>query len=68
VRRDPEPLVARIAKAGAAPPDLVRAQLAAVSPLFGTRLEKTAIEEWARFDERLGIVERPLDINGSFRF
>jgi putative hydroxymethylpyrimidine transport system substrate-binding protein len=68
VRKDPDAITAKIAQAGDAPPDLVRAQLDAVSPLFGTRLERAVIEEWASFDLRLGIVKKPLDLDTAFRF
>lgn len=68
VRDDPEPIVAGLAKAGDAPPDLVRAQLDAVSPLFGTALDRGVIEEWERFDLRLGIIRKPLDLDSAFRF
>jgi NitT/TauT family transport system substrate-binding protein/putative hydroxymethylpyrimidine transport system substrate-binding protein len=68
VRSDPDAIAEQIAEAGNAPVDLVRAQLDAVSPLFGTILQREPIEEWARFDLRHGIVKRPLDLDNAFRF
>ena len=68
VRQNPDAMVETIAEAGDAPADLVRAQLEAVSPLFGTALDRGVIEEWARFDLRLGIIKKPLDLDTAFRF
>lgn len=68
VRSDPQSFATEIAEAGDAAPALTRAQIDAALPLFGTRLDRRAIEEWARFDERIGIVKRPLDVETAFLF
>ena len=49
---------------------LVRAQLDAVSGAFapGLRLDRDALEQWADFDARIGIVERRPDVRRAFDF
>ncbi len=49
---------------------LVRTQLDAVSPIFadGLRLERDVLEEWADFDQRIGIVTRRPDVDRAFDF
>ena len=47
--------------------DLVRAQLDAVAPLYGTGLDLAELRAWARFDARIGIVETPPDVRAAFR-
>ena len=47
---------------------LMRAQLDAVGPalLPPIRLDRDALERWARFDARFGILKRPPDVNEAF--
>jgi NitT/TauT family transport system substrate-binding protein/putative hydroxymethylpyrimidine transport system substrate-binding protein len=49
---------------------LVRAQLRAVQGAFapGLRLRRPVLERWARFDARIGIVDRPPDVARAFDF
>ncbi|HEY3019531.1 MAG TPA: hypothetical protein VGJ32_05025, partial [Solirubrobacteraceae bacterium] len=49
---------------------LVRAQLAAVLPLFdrGLRLDRGVLERWADFDARIGLVSRRPDVGSAFAF
>ncbi len=71
VRARPEAAVAEIAReAGDAKPGLVRAQLEAVSPLFdpALALDRDVLAQWARFDERIGILERAPDVDRAFAF
>lgn len=70
VLSDPEPAVAEIARAGGADEELVRAQLRAVSPILRPplRLNRTALQRWADFDERFGILTRRPDIERAFAF
>jgi putative hydroxymethylpyrimidine transport system substrate-binding protein len=70
VLRDPEPAVRDIARAGGAEPGLVRAQLRAVSgalrpPLV---LRRRALDAWARFDVRFGVLHRRPDVARAFDF
>ena len=48
----------------------MRAQLAAVSPVFarGLRLDRAVLERWADFDARIGIVDRRPDVRSAFDF
>jgi putative hydroxymethylpyrimidine transport system substrate-binding protein len=67
---DPEPSVREIARAGNADEGLVSAQLAAVSPAFRPplRLRRPAVEAWAEWDARFGIVRRRPDVGRAFDF
>jgi putative hydroxymethylpyrimidine transport system substrate-binding protein len=58
----------RIAKASGADEELVRAQLDAVAPalLPPVVLDRAALEGWARFDARFGILKRPPDVDRAF--
>jgi putative hydroxymethylpyrimidine transport system substrate-binding protein len=49
---------------------LVRAQLDAVDGAFapGLKLDRGVLERWARFDARIGIVDRPPDVARAFDF
>jgi putative hydroxymethylpyrimidine transport system substrate-binding protein len=49
---------------------LVRAQLRAVAGAFapGLRLHRAVLRRWARFDARIGIVDRPIDVARAFDF
>jgi NitT/TauT family transport system substrate-binding protein/putative hydroxymethylpyrimidine transport system substrate-binding protein len=66
--RDRADTIERIAKASGADEDLVRAQLDAVAPalLPPVVLDRDALEGWARFDARFGILKRPPDIERAF--
>ena len=68
VLRDPEPAVREIARAGGAETDLVRAQLEAVAPAFRPPLvlRRHALEGWADFAARFGILERRPDVEAAF--
>ncbi len=60
--------VARVAEASSTDQDLVRAQLDAVAPAFTPplRLDRTALERWARFDARSGILEQLPSVERAF--
>jgi putative hydroxymethylpyrimidine transport system substrate-binding protein len=66
---DRDASVADIVEASGADEPLVRAQLAAVAPALRPplRLDRDALEGWARFDARFGILERPPDVDTAFR-
>jgi len=66
VRDDPSAAVADIAEAGGASEALVRAQLDAVSPIFGTALRRDVLEAWADWDVEFGILERRPDLDRAF--
>lgn len=70
-RARPERAVQLVAAAaGDADPELVRAQLDAVAPIFadGARLERPVLEAWADFDAQIGIVDRRPDVARAFDF
>ena len=60
--------VADIAGASAGDEALVRAQLDAVAPALRPplALDRAALMEWATFDARFGILERPPDVEKAF--
>lgn len=60
----------RIAEASDGDPALVAAQLEAVAPALEPPLEldRRALEQWARFDARFGILENPPDVDEAFDF
>jgi putative hydroxymethylpyrimidine transport system substrate-binding protein len=66
--RDREATIDRLVRASGADEALVRAQLDAVAPalLPPMRLDRAALEGWARFDARFGILERPPDVDEAF--
>lgn len=70
VLADPEPAVRQIARAGGAEEALVRAELKAVRPALSPplRLDRKALERWASWDERFGILERRPDVDRTFAF
>jgi putative hydroxymethylpyrimidine transport system substrate-binding protein len=70
VLADPGPAVSEIARAGGADEELVRAQLEAVRPALRPplRLSRRALERWADFDKRFGILEHRLDVQRAFAF
>jgi putative hydroxymethylpyrimidine transport system substrate-binding protein len=67
--RDRNATIAKLVEASGADEELVRAQLDAVAPalLPPMRLDRAALEGWARFDARFGILERPPDVDVAFR-
>jgi putative hydroxymethylpyrimidine transport system substrate-binding protein len=70
VLRDPEPAVRDIARAGNSDEGLVRAQLRAVSPALRPPLvlRRKALEGWASWDARFGILKRKPDVDRAFDF
>jgi len=66
--RDREVTIDRLVRASGADEALMRAQLDAVAPalLPPMRLDRAALEGWARFDARFGILERPPDVDEAF--
>jgi putative hydroxymethylpyrimidine transport system substrate-binding protein len=65
---DRDAVVAELVDASGADAELVQAQLAAVAPALRppVRLDRGALEEWAEFDARFGILERPPDVDRAF--
>jgi NitT/TauT family transport system substrate-binding protein/putative hydroxymethylpyrimidine transport system substrate-binding protein len=70
VLRDPGEALRRVAEASKAEGSLVRAQFDAVRPALEppVALDREALEGWARFDERFGILERRPDLDEAFDF
>ena len=68
--RDREAAVREMARASGADEGLVRAQLDALAPVLSRslRLDRRALEEWARFEVRFGILDRPPDVDRAFDF
>jgi putative hydroxymethylpyrimidine transport system substrate-binding protein len=68
VLRDPESAVREIARVGNSDEALVRAQLEAVAPALSPPLvlRRRALEGWAEFDVRFGILERRPDVEKAF--
>jgi putative hydroxymethylpyrimidine transport system substrate-binding protein len=66
----PEPAVRQIAAAGGSDQKLVRGQLRAVAPALKPplTLRRQALESWARFDVRFGVLRRPPDVDRTFAF
>jgi len=66
----PDSAVAQIAAVGGEAPDLVRAQLRAVTPTWarGLRLNRAVLERWATWAAGAGIVERRPDVGEAFVF
>jgi putative hydroxymethylpyrimidine transport system substrate-binding protein len=65
---DPAAAVEDIVRASGADEPLVRAELAAVGPALRPPLEldRAALEAWAEFDARFGILASPPDIDRAF--
>jgi putative hydroxymethylpyrimidine transport system substrate-binding protein len=65
---DPAAALDDIVEASGADEPLVRAQLDAVAPALRPpiRLDRAALEEWAYFDARFGILEEPPDVEEAF--
>lgn len=66
VRSDPGSAVADIAEASGGDEALVRAQLEAVRPIFGTALRREVLEAWADWDVEFGILPRRPDLDRVF--
>ncbi|MEA2418018.1 MAG: putative hydroxymethylpyrimidine transport system substrate-binding protein [Thermoleophilaceae bacterium] len=66
--RDREATIRELVRASGADEALMRAELDAVGPalLPPMRLDREALEEWARFDARFGILDRPPDVDRAF--
>jgi len=60
--------VDRMVELSGADEPLVRAQVAAIAPVLSRdlRLDRKALEAWARFDARYGILDRPPDVDRAF--
>ena len=67
--RDRDATVETLARASAADEPLMRAELAAVAPALrpAVRLDRAALEGWARFDARFGILREEPDLERAFR-
>jgi putative hydroxymethylpyrimidine transport system substrate-binding protein len=65
---DREAAVAELVEVSGADEGLVRSQLAAIAPALRppVKLDRGALEEWAKFDARFGILERPPDVARAF--
>jgi NitT/TauT family transport system substrate-binding protein/putative hydroxymethylpyrimidine transport system substrate-binding protein len=65
---DRDETVADLVEASGADETLVRAQLDAIAPALRPplRLDRTAVRDWARFDARFGILERPPRVDRTF--
>jgi putative hydroxymethylpyrimidine transport system substrate-binding protein len=70
VLRDPEPAVREIARAGDADVGLTRAQMHAVAPVLRPPLvlSRPALEAWARWDDRFGILKSRPNVDRAFDF
>jgi putative hydroxymethylpyrimidine transport system substrate-binding protein len=66
VERDPGAAAADIAKASGSPLALVRAQLAAVTPIYGTSLDPKVLRDWAAWDAQTGLLPRAPDVSRAF--
>jgi ABC-type nitrate/sulfonate/bicarbonate transport system substrate-binding protein len=67
--RDPDSALAAIAEASGADEALVRAQFEAVGPALRPplRLDRSALEAWAEFDERFGVLPEAPAVERAFR-
>ena len=68
VRARPDPAVAEIARASGSDSKLVRAQLQAVAPILGTKLDRPVLEAWASWDAHFGVLPRRPDVGRAFAF
>ena len=68
--QDRDPAVEKLVEASGADESLIRAQLLAVTPALQppVLLNRKALEGWARFDARFGILRRPPDVDSLFDF
>jgi putative hydroxymethylpyrimidine transport system substrate-binding protein len=67
--RDREGTIDKLVRASGADEGLIRAQLTAVAPALqpAVELDRAALEAWARFDARFGILEEAPDVEQAFR-
>jgi putative hydroxymethylpyrimidine transport system substrate-binding protein len=67
--RDRDAIVGELARAGGSDEPLMRAQLEAVAPALvpPVRLDREALEGWAKFDADFGILRKPPEIERAFR-
>jgi putative hydroxymethylpyrimidine transport system substrate-binding protein len=65
---DRDAAVAELVEPSGADEELVRAQLTAIAPALRppVRLDRQALEQWAAFDARFGILDRPPDVEEAF--
>ena len=66
VRRDPAAAAIEIASAAGSSEALVRPQLDAVLPIFGTALRRDVLEAWADWDVEFGILTERPSIDSAF--
>jgi putative hydroxymethylpyrimidine transport system substrate-binding protein len=66
--RDRDDTVDKLVRASGADEPLIRAELEAVAPALEppVELDQAALEAWARFDARFGILRREPDVNQAF--
>jgi NitT/TauT family transport system substrate-binding protein/putative hydroxymethylpyrimidine transport system substrate-binding protein len=66
--RDRPATIDALVRASGADEGLMRAELDAVAPALvpPIRLDRGAVEQWARFDARFGILKRPPDVDRAF--
>jgi NitT/TauT family transport system substrate-binding protein/putative hydroxymethylpyrimidine transport system substrate-binding protein len=66
--RDRQGTLERLVRASGADEQLMSAELDAVAPALvpPVRLDRDALERWARFDARFGILRRPPDVDRAF--
>src|SRR4051794_227785 len=66
----PDAVVDPLVKASGAESALVRAELAAVKPVLSPslKLDRSALEGWAGFDQRFGILKQRPDVSQAFDF
>ena len=66
--RDRQKTIDKLVKASGADEELVRAQLTAVAPALQPPVElaRAALEAWARFDARFGILKQEPDVEQTF--
>jgi putative hydroxymethylpyrimidine transport system substrate-binding protein len=65
---DPSAIASELSQASGADPELVRAELREIGPALrpALRLNRAALEGWARFDARFGILRDPPDVDEAF--
>jgi NitT/TauT family transport system substrate-binding protein/putative hydroxymethylpyrimidine transport system substrate-binding protein len=68
IERDPDPALDEIVRVSEADPGLVQAQFDALRGAFrgAPELDRNALEEWAAFDARFGILKRPIAVDEAF--
>ena len=66
VRADPDTAAAEIAKASGSSVASARAQIDAVTPIYGTVLHRSVLDAWNGWDVRFGILPRRVDVARAF--